>query len=43
MVDIHSHIVWGLDDGATDMEQSLSHAASGGGKRHYRYCCDAAL
>jgi protein-tyrosine phosphatase len=24
MVDIHSHIVWGLDDGATDMEQSLS-------------------
>src|ERR1035441_425092 len=24
MVDIHSHIVWGLDDGATGMEQSLS-------------------
>ena len=24
MVDIHSHIVWGLDDGATDIEQSLS-------------------
>jgi protein-tyrosine phosphatase len=23
MVDIHSHIVWGLDDGATNMEQSL--------------------
>src|SRR5260370_30893178 len=23
MVDIHSHIVWGLDDGATGMEQSL--------------------
>ncbi len=23
MVDIHSHIVWGLDDGASDMEQSL--------------------
>src|ERR1017187_344250 len=24
MVDIHSHVVWGLDDGATDMEQSLA-------------------
>ena len=24
MVDIHSHVVWGLDDGATDIEQSLS-------------------
>src|SRR5207245_4979529 len=24
MVDIHSHIVWGLDDGASGMEQSLS-------------------
>ena len=23
MVDIHSHVVWGLDDGATCMEQSL--------------------
>jgi protein-tyrosine phosphatase len=23
MVDIHSHVVWGLDDGATGMEQSL--------------------
>ena len=23
MVDIHSHVVWGLDDGATAMEQSL--------------------
>src|ERR1039458_6982837 len=24
MVDMHSHVVWGLDDGATDIEQSLS-------------------
>ena len=24
MVDIHSHVVWGLDDGSTSMEQSLS-------------------
>ena len=24
MIDIHSHVVWGLDDGATSMEQSLS-------------------
>jgi len=24
MIDIHSHVVWGLDDGATDMQQSLS-------------------
>ncbi len=24
MVDIHSHVVWGLDDGARDMEQSLA-------------------
>jgi protein-tyrosine phosphatase len=23
MIDIHSHVVWGLDDGATTMEQSL--------------------
>src|SRR5664279_5069009 len=23
MVDIHSHVVWGLDDGARDVEQSL--------------------
>lgn len=23
MVDIHSHVVWGLDDGASDIEQSL--------------------
>src|SRR5262245_46310304 len=24
MIDIHSHVVWGLDDGATGMEQSLA-------------------
>jgi protein-tyrosine phosphatase len=24
MIDIHSHVVWGLDDGAANMEQSLS-------------------
>jgi protein-tyrosine phosphatase len=24
MVDIHSHVVWGLDDGATEMSQSLA-------------------
>ena len=24
MIDIHSHVVWGLDDGATGVEQSLS-------------------
>jgi protein-tyrosine phosphatase len=24
MVDIHSHVVWGLDDGAIDIEQSLA-------------------
>ena len=24
MVDIHSHVVWGLDDGASDMEESLA-------------------
>ena len=33
MVDIHSHVVWGLDDGATTMEQSLDmlRAAAGSG------------
>ena len=33
MIDIHSHVVWGLDDGATGMEQSLSmlQAAAGSG------------
>ena len=33
MIDIHSHVVWGLDDGATGMEQSLEMlrtAAEGG-------------
>ncbi len=24
MIDIHSHVVWGLDDGASDIQQSLS-------------------
>jgi protein-tyrosine phosphatase len=24
MIDIHSHVVWGLDDGARDMDQSLT-------------------
>ncbi len=24
MIDIHSHVVWGMDDGATSMEQSLN-------------------
>ena len=33
LIDIHSHVVWGLDDGATSMEQSLSmlRAAAGSG------------
>ena len=36
MIDIHSHVVWGLDDCATSMEQSLSmlRAAANSGTTH---------
>jgi Capsular polysaccharide biosynthesis protein len=42
MVDIHSHILPGLDDGAQTLEESVAMAAHRGGKRNDGYRRNAA-
>ena len=41
-VDIHSHVLYGLDDGAKTREQSVQMLRLAGAVRHHRHRRDAA-
>ena len=43
MIDLHSHIVFGVDDGSKDIEDSIEMILEAVDNRIYRYNCNTSL